>query len=172
MARHLRARHSPDCFSRHFALLAPCFSLLSPRFSLFRGDSSFENPPKTVWFQMVDQKAPLRAEQDHNREIIRAYQGGNREITGREQAGRDSTGSSRMRRHSAPIQPLEMWRLEPADPSRPPDRFKFDPAREGSKRQRQTTRLSAGATARRTCGRSSGRSLAAFGSTSPITSSA
>jgi hypothetical protein len=61
---------------------------------------------------MVDQKAPSRAEQDHNREIIRAYQGDNREITGGEQAPRDSTGSSRMRRHSAPIQPLEMWRLE------------------------------------------------------------
>jgi hypothetical protein len=27
-----------------------------------------------------------------------------------------SGGSSRMRRHSAPIQPLEMWRLEPSRP--------------------------------------------------------
>jgi hypothetical protein len=83
---------------------------------------------------MVDQKEPSHAEQDHNREIIRAYQGGNREITGAEQDGDDSTGSSRMRRHFAPIQPLEMWRLEPADPFRPEDVFKFDPAREGSKR--------------------------------------
>jgi hypothetical protein len=56
---------------------------------------------------MVDQKAPSRAEQEDNREIIRAYQGGNREITGGEQAPRDSAGSSGMRRHSAPIQPLE-----------------------------------------------------------------
>ena len=45
-----------------------------------------------------------------------------------------------MRRRSAPIQPLEMWRLKPAAPSRPPDLFKFDPAREGSKRQRHNTR--------------------------------
>ena len=49
----------------------PCFSLLSPFFSLFRGASGVENPPKTICFQMVDQKTPLRAEQEHNREIIR-----------------------------------------------------------------------------------------------------
>ena len=113
--------HSPDCFTRLFSLFAPCFSLLSPFFSLFRRDPGFDNPPKTICFQMVDQKAPARAEQDHNREIIRAYQGGNREITGAEQDGDDSAGSSRMRRHSAPIPPLEMWRLKPADPSRPQD---------------------------------------------------
>jgi hypothetical protein len=149
--RHFRARHSPDWFTRLFSLFAPCFSLLSPFFSLFRGDSGLENPPKTVCLQMVGQKAPSRAEQDHNREIIRAYQGGNREITGGEQAPRDSAGSSRMRRHSAPIQPLEMWRLEPPTPSRPQDRFRFDPARGGSKRQRQNTRSAA---SRRTrCGR-------------------
>jgi hypothetical protein len=57
------------------------------------------------------------------------------EITGGEQVGRDSTGSSRMRRHSAPIQPLEMWRLEPADPSRPQELFSYDSAPEGSNRQ-------------------------------------
>jgi hypothetical protein len=60
---------------------------------------------------MVDQKMPSRAEQERNREIIRAYQGGDRAITGAEQAGRDSTGSSEMRRHSAPIQLIEMRRL-------------------------------------------------------------
>jgi hypothetical protein len=38
----------------------PCFSLLSPFFSLFRGDSGLENPPKTVCFQ------PSHAEQEHN----------------------------------------------------------------------------------------------------------
>jgi hypothetical protein len=105
-----------------------------PFFSLFRRDPDFDNPPETICFQMVDQKAPSRAEQDHNREIIRAYQGANREITGGEQAPVISTGSSRIRRHSAAIQPLEMWRLKPADPSRPQDLFSFDPAREGSKR--------------------------------------
>ena len=44
----------------------PCFSLLSPFFSLFRGDSSCGNPPKTVCFQAVDQKARWRAEQEDN----------------------------------------------------------------------------------------------------------
>ena len=70
-AQHLRARHSPDWLTRLFSLFAPCFSLLSPFFSLFRGDSGLENPLKTVCFQMVGQKWPSRAEQDHNREIIR-----------------------------------------------------------------------------------------------------
>jgi hypothetical protein len=46
---------------------------------------------------MVDQKTPSRTEQEHNREIIRAYQGDIREITGGEQVGRDSTGSSGIR---------------------------------------------------------------------------
>jgi len=50
----------------------PCFSLLSPFFSLFRGDSGRENSPKNLCFQRVGQKALLRAEQEHNREIIRA----------------------------------------------------------------------------------------------------
>ena len=50
----------------------PCFSLLSPFFSLFQGGPGLENPPKTVCFQMVAQKAPSHAEQEHNREIIRA----------------------------------------------------------------------------------------------------
>ena len=81
--RHFRARHSPDCFTRLFSLFPSLFSLLSPFFSLFRGDPRLDNPPKTVCFQRIDQKGPLRAEQDHNREIIRAYQGGNREVTGR-----------------------------------------------------------------------------------------
>jgi hypothetical protein len=114
--QHSGARHSPDCFTRLISLFPPCFSLLSPFFSLFRRDPDFDNPPETICFQMVDQKAPSRAEQDHNREIIRAYQGGNREITGAEQERDDSAGSSKMRRHSAPIQPLEIWRLKPADP--------------------------------------------------------
>jgi hypothetical protein len=71
-AQHFRARHSPDCFTRLFSLFAPCFSLLSPFFSLFRHDSGLENPPETACFQRVDQKTPSRAEQEHNREIIRA----------------------------------------------------------------------------------------------------
>jgi hypothetical protein len=115
--RHTGARHSPVWFTRLISPFAPCFSLLSPFFSLFRGDPGFNIPPKTVCFPVVDQKTPSRAEQEDNREIIRTYQGGNREITGAEQDGADSTGSSRMRRHSAPIQPLEMWRLIRADPS-------------------------------------------------------
>ena len=49
----------------------PCFSLLSRFFSLFRGGSGFENPPKAVYFQRVGQKEPLHAEQEHNREINR-----------------------------------------------------------------------------------------------------
>jgi hypothetical protein len=36
----------------------------------------------------------------------------NREITGGEQDEDDSAGSGRIKRHSAPIQPLEMWWLE------------------------------------------------------------
>ena len=113
--RHFRARHSPDCFTRLFLPDPPCFSLFSPFFSLFQRDPGFENPPETVCFQMAGQKAPSRAEQDHNRETIRTYQGDNREITGAEQVGRNSTGSSGMRlADSAPIQPLEMWRLKPA----------------------------------------------------------
>jgi hypothetical protein len=98
---------------RLIPLLAPCFSLLSFFFSLFRGSSGLENPPKTVCFQLVGQKSPPRAEQEANREIIRGYQVGNRAITGAEQAGRDSTGSSAVRRHSVTIEPLEMWRLNP-----------------------------------------------------------
>jgi hypothetical protein len=62
---------------RTFASIAlgacsPCSSLLSPFFSLFRRGLGFNFPPKTVSFQMVDQKAPSHAEQDNNREIIRA----------------------------------------------------------------------------------------------------
>jgi hypothetical protein len=98
---------------RLIPLFAPCFSLLSLFFSLFRGSSGLENPQKTVCFQLVGQKSPSRAEQEANREIIRGYQGGSREITGAEQAGRDSTGSSAVRRHSVTIEPLEMWRLNP-----------------------------------------------------------
>jgi hypothetical protein len=33
-------------------------------------------------------------------------------MTGAEQARRDSAGSNELRRHPAPIRPLEMWRLE------------------------------------------------------------
>jgi hypothetical protein len=78
-ARHFRARHSPDRLTRLFSLLAPCFSLLSPLFSLLRGRSDLENPQKTFCFQSVGRTAPLRAEQERNREIIR----GIREVTGR-----------------------------------------------------------------------------------------
>jgi hypothetical protein len=62
--------------------LIPCFSLFSPFSPCSSAILAFDNPLKTVCFQMVGQKAPSRAEQDHNREIIRAYQGDCREITG------------------------------------------------------------------------------------------
>jgi hypothetical protein len=68
---HFSARLSPDCFTRFFSLFAPCFSLLSRFFSLFRRDSGLENSQKSICFQMVDQKTPPNAEQEHNREIIR-----------------------------------------------------------------------------------------------------
>ena len=90
---------------------SPCSSLFSPFFSLFRGDSSFDNPPNIICFQMVGQKAQLRAEQELNREIIRLSreiilpdQGQNREITG---ARAVQAGSGAV----PPQLAAEMWRL-------------------------------------------------------------
>jgi hypothetical protein len=62
----------PTFASLVYAPILHVGSLLSPFFSLFRGDSGLDNPPETICFQMVGQKTPSRAEQDHNREIIRA----------------------------------------------------------------------------------------------------
>jgi hypothetical protein len=97
--------------SRLFLPASRCSSLFSPFFTLLRGDSGLDSPPKTVCSQKVDQEARLSAEQELNREIIRL----NREIirpyqarTGRLQA---TNGSSRTGRHSAPIPPPGMGRL-------------------------------------------------------------
>jgi hypothetical protein len=46
-------------------------------------------------------------------------------LPGAEQDGDDSAGSSGMRRHSAAIQPLEMWRLQTRRPFSPQDLFRF-----------------------------------------------
>jgi hypothetical protein len=126
-ARHFRARPSPHCFTRFISLFAPCFSLLSRFFSLFRGRFGLENPLKTFCFQSVGQKAPMRAEQDRNREITGAYQGGNRQITGAEQVG-----PIRPDQAECGAVPPQLSVRNAANLLTLLDRiFKFDPAREG-----------------------------------------
>jgi hypothetical protein len=97
--QHSGAGHSPDWSMRLFAPDPPCFSLFSSLFSLLRGGSGFAYPPKTVCFQMVEEKASLCAKQGRNREIIRAYQGGK----GRQQAKNRRGRFDRFKRDSAPF---------------------------------------------------------------------